>query len=82
MKHGVNKLLERLDKAGIFASYSLLGDGNLRAYDWEKMAPTLGESTKALWRFFLLGEQQDAAKVREMIGQPALQYLLAYGQCL
>ena len=55
IKSDVSLLLRRLETAGYFVNYGLLGDGNFRPYDWEKMAGLLTGDFQELWRFFLLG---------------------------
>jgi len=53
---GAAPLLERLRESGFFQHYGLLGDGNLRSYEWEKMSAKLTGDTQWLWRFSCWGE--------------------------
>lgn len=81
MKTEATILLRRLEAAGFFAAYGLLGDGNFRPYDWEKMAGQLPEDTQALWRFFLLGGGVPEARLRQLLGAPALDFLNEHKLC-
>jgi len=80
-RKGAATLLSRLETAGYFALYSLLGDGNFRPYDWEKMAPALSGDTALLWRFFLVGGRLAPAKAIELLGTPALDFLRRHKLC-
>lgn len=81
MKPDVHPLLQRLEHAGFFANYALLGDGNFRPYDWEKMAGQLTGEFQELWRFFLLGSRLPMGRLREMLGEPALACLKSLNVC-
>jgi hypothetical protein len=76
--NGAAILLQRLRKSGFFHHYSLLGDGNLRSYDWEKMSDKLAGDTRWLWRFFLLGEKAPRAAAVKLLGEPAVEFLTSH----
>jgi hypothetical protein len=80
--HGARALLRRLDETAFFADYSLLGDGNIRHYDWEKLGAKMTGLEKGLWRFLLLGETMPVAEVKEMLGSAAMQFLIRHKLCL
>jgi hypothetical protein len=75
---GPATLIQRLRHAGFFDLYSLLGDGNLRPYDWEKMSAKLPAEVAPLWRFFLLGGKLSPAAARRLLGAPAVEFLAAH----
>jgi hypothetical protein len=81
MKPDATILLRRLESAGFFAHYALLGDGNFRPYDWEKMAGQMSGDFQALWRFFLLGDCLPAARLRKALGGAALDGLNSLNVC-
>jgi hypothetical protein len=81
MREEAINLCRKLEAAGFFAAYSLLGDGNFRPYDWEKMAGQLPEDTQALWRFFLLGSRLSEGEARRLLGEPALAFLDEHKLC-
>jgi len=80
MTPGARALLQRLDAAGFFALFSLLGDGNFRPYDWEKLSPTLG-AKESLWKFLLLGGSLPSASASEWLGPAALEFLRRHKLC-
>jgi hypothetical protein len=57
----------------------LLGDGNLRAYDWDKMASELSGPARDCWRFFLLGGALKPKQARELLGAQGLNFLGGHG---
>jgi hypothetical protein len=81
MKPDAAILLRRLETAGFFANYGLLGDGNFRPYDWEKMAAQLPGELQGLWRFFLLGSRVPTAQLRELLGERAAGCLKELNVC-
>jgi hypothetical protein len=81
MKSAGSALVDRLQRAGLLAILSLPGDGGLRAYDWEKMVPQLPAATQELWRFFLLGAGLPVSRLRELLGDAAIDFLRAHRLC-
>jgi hypothetical protein len=80
-ENGAKALLNRLEETAFFAHYSLLGDGNVRQYDWEKLGAKMTGLEKDLWGFFLLSQPRSKKEVLEMLGQPALDFLLHHKLC-
>ncbi|HZV35636.1 MAG TPA: hypothetical protein VFB72_13765 [Verrucomicrobiae bacterium] len=78
---GARALLNRIEETAFFAHYSLLGDGNVRPYDWEKFATRLTGIEKDLWNFLLLGQSVTKAEAARFLGQPALDFLLRHKLC-
>ncbi len=78
MDPGAQQLVRRLQEAGLFALQSLPGDGGLRAYDWEKMAPQLPPETQELWRFFLIGGSLPVPRLQQLAGEGAVGFLRAH----
>lgn len=81
MKSDATILLQRLENAGFFAHYALLGDGNFRHYDWEKMAGQMSGDFQELWRFLLLGSRVPAKRLRALLGEPAFACLKSLHVC-
>jgi hypothetical protein len=81
MNPGAIQLLRRIEAAGLADSYNLLGEGNVRAHDWERMAPVLPEETQALWRFFMLGGPLPAERAARLLGSEALGFLERHKLC-
>lgn len=73
------ELLRRVTDTGYFGLYGLLGDGNLRAYDWDKMSAELSGPTRDCWRFFLLGGGLKPAQARALLGARSLDFLGGHG---
>jgi hypothetical protein len=80
-ENGARALLARIEETGFAAHYAMLGDGNIRQYDWEKLEPKLAGLEKGLWKFFLLGEPLKRAEAAELLGRPALNFLLRHKLC-
>lgn len=81
MKDGAVPLLKKIRGAGMLQHYVLLGEGNMRRWDWEKIAGKLQGETRDLWKFFLLGEKMPEAKAVKMIGKEALGFLTRHNLC-
>ncbi len=81
MKNGAHILLSRLEAAGILALYSLLGDGNSRPFDWDKMASAMSGDTALLWRFMYTGGRLSPAKAETLLGGEALEFLRDHKLC-
>ena len=81
IKSDVSLLLRRLETADYFVNYGLLGDGNFRPYDWEKMAGLLTGDFQELWRFFLLGGRLSSTRLRELLGGAAFDCLMELNVC-
>jgi len=47
-ENGAKALLKRIEETAFFAHYSLLGDGNIRHYDWEKLSAKMTGLEKGL----------------------------------
>lgn len=78
---GAPALLQRLHESGLLDHYSLLGDGNVRAWDWERMAGQMPAPEQALWRFLLLGAKLSQAAATELLGPAALGFLRRHKLC-
>jgi hypothetical protein len=81
MNESAHQLLQRIETAGLADVYNLLGEGNTRAHDWEKMAPALPGETQALWRFFMLGRPLPAQRAARLLGKEALGFLQRHKLC-
>lgn len=78
---GAKALLKRIEGTAFFAHYSLLGDGNVRPYDWEKVGAQLTGLEKELWKFFLQGGSLSKTEAERWLGEPALDFLLRHKLC-
>ncbi|PWU18823.1 MAG: hypothetical protein C5B50_08115 [Verrucomicrobia bacterium] len=79
--NGARAFLARIEETGFVAHYSMLGEGNIRQYDWEKLEQKLTGLEKALWRFLLLGQPLKRAEATRVLGKDALGFLLRHGLC-
>lgn len=79
--NGAKALLKRIEETAFFAHYSLMGDGNVRPYDWEKVGARLTGLEKDLWKFFLLGGSFTKAEAEQMLGSEALNFLVRHKLC-
>lgn len=78
---GPKALLSQIEQTGFVAHYSMLGDGNIRQYDWEQLEAKLTGREKGLWRFLLLGEALSQAEAGKLLGKSALEFLLRHRLC-
>ena len=78
---GAKALLARIEETGFIAHYSMLGDGNIRQYDWEKLEAKLTGLEKGLWKFLLLGEPISRSEASRLLGKSALNFLLEHKLC-
>ena len=74
-------LLQCLYETSYFDLLNLLGEGALRPYDWEKMAPKLSGHTLEIWKFFLLGEKLPQNTLSRLLGAAALRFLTSHKLC-
>lgn len=81
MKDGAVPLLKKIRSVGMLQHYVLLGEGNMRRWDWEKIAGKLQGETRDFWKFFLLGEKFPEAEVVKMLGKEALGFLSRHQLC-
>lgn len=81
LDNGARALIERVEQTAFFTHYSLLGDGNIRQYDWEKFSARLSGLEKGLWKFLLLGEAITKAEAAELLGEAAFKFLLRHELC-
>ena len=79
---GAKALLARIEQTGFIAHYAMLGDGNIRQYDWEKIEAKLTGLEKGLWRFLLMGESLKRAEASRLLGKSALDFLLRHKLCV
>jgi methylase of polypeptide subunit release factors len=79
--NGAKALLDRIEETAFFTHYSLLGEGNIRQYDWEKLCAKLTGLEQRLWKFFLLGEALTRVEAVKLLGEPALKFLLRHKIC-
>ena len=79
--NGAQALLQRLEETAFFAHYSMLGDGNVRQYDWEKIGKKLTGLEKDLWNFLLLSHPLTKKEATHLLGEPALKFLLRHKLC-
>ena len=75
MTDGAIPLIEKVRRHGVVDHYVLLGEGNMRRWDWEKMSPRLQGDARVLWRFLLLGEKIPEADALRLMGKEALGFL-------
>jgi hypothetical protein len=80
-ENGAKALVNRIEETAFFAHYSLLGDGNIRHYDWEKLSAKMVGLEKRLWKFLLLGEAVSRKEAVEMLGAAALKFLQRHKLC-
>jgi hypothetical protein len=64
---------------GYFAAYSLLGDGNVRAWDWNQMRAQLNGPLLTLWDFFLNGAAVNREVIEGCLPDGAVKLLLDRG---
>ncbi|HEY3915093.1 MAG TPA: hypothetical protein VGN61_11460, partial [Verrucomicrobiae bacterium] len=81
-ENGAKALLKRIEGTAFAAHYSLLGDGNIRHFDWEKLSAKMTGLEKGLWKFFLLGESISRAEATKLLGKPALKFLQRHKLCV
>lgn len=81
MKDGAVPLLKAIRASGMVDHYVLLGEGNMRRWDWEKIADRLEGRTQDLWRFLLLGEKWPKAKAERLLGRQAVGFLTRHKLC-
>ena len=81
MNEDANQLLGRIEAAGLGDIYNLLGEGNIRAHDWEKMASVLPEDTRILWRFLMLGGPLTVEQGDRWLGREGLGFLQRHRLC-
>ncbi len=81
MKDGAIPLIEGVRRAGVIDHYVLLGEGNMRRWDWEKMSSKLQGDTLALWRFLFLGEKVPKSDLVNILGSKALGFLTRHKLC-
>jgi hypothetical protein len=81
MTDGAIPLIEKVRSAGVVDHYVLLGEGNMRRWDWEKMSPKMSGDTRTLWRLLLLGEKVAAADAEKILGKRALGFLSRHKLC-
>ena len=79
--NGAKALLERLEETSFFTHYSMLGDGNVRQYDWEKIGAKLTGLERRLWDFLLVGQALAPKEAAALLGEPALNFLLRHKLC-
>lgn len=79
---GARALLDRIEETGFLAHYSMLGDGNVRQYDWEKIEAKLSGVEKGLWRFLLMGEALSKAEATRLLGRSGLAFLQRNKLCV
>jgi hypothetical protein len=80
-ENGAKALLKRIEETPFFAHYSLLGDGNIRHYDWQKLATKITGLEKKLWQFLLLGESLNTKEAKDLLGVPAINFLKRHKLC-
>jgi len=81
MNDGAIPFTEKVRRAGVVEHYLLLGEGNMRRWDWEKMSAKLHGDTLALWRFLLLGQKVPEAEAETLLGKQALGFLTRHKMC-
>ena len=79
--NGAKALLQRIEETAFFTHYSMLGDGNVRQYDWEKIGAKLTGLEKRLWDFLLVGHALSHKEAAALLGEPALNFLLRHKLC-
>jgi hypothetical protein len=81
MTDGAAPLIAKVRELGLMNHYALLGEGNMRRWDWEKMSGQLKGETLALWRFLLTGGKMPQADVESLLGKEALGFLKRHKLC-
>jgi hypothetical protein len=79
--NGAKALIQRIEETAFFTHYSMLGDGNVRQYDWEKVGAKLTGLEKRLWDFLLLSHPLAPKEAAALLGKPALDFLLRHKLC-
>lgn len=59
MAKTLSNLIPVLERTGYLQNYLTFGEGNQRAWDWQKTSKTLAGASKILWEAFLLGQPVD-----------------------
>jgi hypothetical protein len=77
----LSELPARLEQFGFFDKYLLLGDGNLRHWDWNRVKDLLPEDLAVLWTFFLCGQKVRRSKLRRLLPESLLEELAQRGIC-
>ena len=75
MNDGAIPFTQKVRDSGLVEHYILLGEGNMRRWDWEKMSVKLQGDTQTLWRFLLLGLKLKTAEAEKLVGKEALGFL-------
>lgn len=81
MNDGAIPFTEKVRRSGMMEHYILLGEGNMRRWDWEKMSAKLQGDTLALWRFLLMGQKISQAQAEKLLGKQALGFLTRHKIC-
>ena len=79
--NGAKAFLARIEETEFFAHYSMLGEGNIRQFDWEKLESKLTGVEKGLWKFLLLAEPLAKTEAAKLFGAAALKFLLKHKLC-
>jgi hypothetical protein len=75
MNDGAIPFTQKVRGSGLVEHYILLGEGNMRRWDWEKMSAKLQGDTLAIWRFLLLGAKIPEAEAEKLLGKQAVGFL-------
>jgi len=73
--NGAQALLQRIEETAFWAHYSMLGDGNVRPQDWERVGAKLTGLEKSLWEFLLLGKALTLTEAAGVLGRNSLNFL-------
>lgn len=75
MDNPYQELIALLGKHRYWDTYQLLGDGNLRAWDWNRMHHQLPAPLKDYWGLFLVGKRMSLRKAASLVPEHVLDLL-------
>lgn len=70
-----------LEQTGYIQNYVTFGDGNLRAWDWERSRRLLDGKAKLLWEALLCGKEVSRAALEKAVGKGTVGTFLERGLC-
>jgi hypothetical protein len=70
-----------LEQTGYIQNYVTFGDGNLRAWDWERSRRLLEGKPKLLWEALLCGKEVSRAALEKAVGKATVGTFLERGLC-
>jgi len=81
MKDGAIPLIEKVRQAGVIDHYILLGEGNMRRWDWEKMSSGYRATHWLCGASCFLGQKVPESEMAKILGDKALGFLTRHKLC-